>query len=269
MDWFMHRFQRVLYLALVLAVICVPLKASIPQFSARTMDGDSISDDSLRGRVVLLQFWTTWCPVCRRDQAAVNDLVRRYGDRGLTVLAIDVGEPENVVRDYLAANPRSCPVVLNSAVNLASKFGVHGYPTYIALDAQGKVAGTQSGSGGEASLLRLLARAGLTSRPGMAKTEARSQRSDDGPLMISIPAGSASVAPSKPRAKTIFILANGERLESDEYTIDSSGIVVTADGKKRNIALSELNVNATKAANKERGIELAIPANRSEIVLSF
>jgi hypothetical protein len=58
-------------------------------------------------------------------------------------------------------------------------------------------------------------------------------------------------------------------LESDEYTIDSSGIVVTADGKKRNIALSELNVNATKAANKERGIELAIPANRSEIVLSF
>lgn len=264
----MHRFQRVLYLALAFAFICVPLRAELPQFSARTLDGDFISDDSLRGRVVLLQFWTTWCPVCRRDQAAVNDLVRRYSDRGLTVLAIDVGEPENVVRAYLAANPRSCPVVLNSTVNLAWKFGVHGYPTYIALDAQGKVVGTQSGSGGEASLLRLLARTGLTSGPGMAKTEARSRRSDDGPLMISIPAG-ASAAPQKPRQKTIFILANGERLESDDYTIDANGIVATLDGKKRNLALNELNVNATKAANKERGIELTIPANRSEIVLSF
>ena len=125
----MHRFQRVLYLALALAVICAPLRAGIPPFSARTLDGDFISDDSLRGSVVLLQFWTTWCPVCRRDQPAVNELVRRYSDRGLTVLAIDVGEPENVVRAYLAANPRSCPVVLNSTVNLASKYGIRGYPT--------------------------------------------------------------------------------------------------------------------------------------------
>jgi thiol-disulfide isomerase/thioredoxin len=264
-----RRFCRVLHLAITLALLCVPLSAAIPQFSARTLDGDFISDDSLRGRVVLLQFWTTWCPVCRRDQSAVNDLVRRYSDRGLTVLAIDVGEPENVVRAYLAANPRSCQVVLNSTVNLASKYGIRGYPTYIALDAQGKVVGTQSGSGGEASLLRLLARTGLTSGAGMAKTEARSRRSEDGPLMISIPSGPSATTPSRPRSKTIFILANGERLESDEYTIDSSGILATADGKKRNIALSALNVNATKAANKERGIELTIPEGHSEIVLSF
>jgi thiol-disulfide isomerase/thioredoxin len=253
----------------MLVVICSPLAAAIPRFSGHTLDGESISNDSLQGRVVLLQFWTTWCGYCRRDQPIIEELERRFADKGLIILAVNVGEPEEKVRAYLSASPRSCRVVLNSEVDLVSKFGARGFPYYVVLDAQGRVAGKMAGSGGEAALLDMLARAGMTSGTKTSGSDrVRTLRASGGPMIIDVPSG-LSTAPLKPRAKTVFVLANGERVESDEYTIDSNGIVVTTDGKKRTIALTELNTIATKAANKERGIDLMIPANRGEIVLSF
>ena len=259
-----------LILHFVLAVVlCTPLIGQIPKFSSRTLDGESISDSSLSGRVVLVQFWTTWCPWCRQDQPFVDDLENRFADKGLVVLAVNVGESEDIVRANLAARPRSCHVVLNSTVNLASRLGARGYPTYVVLDANGRVIARASGSRDESWFLQAFAKAGLPTR-GSNSTVTRSQgpRDKSGPLMISIPSGPAS-APPKPRAKTIFIFATGEKLESDEYTIDSTAVSVTTNGKKRTIPLTDLDMTATKAANKQRGITLAIPDTPNQLVLSF
>jgi thiol-disulfide isomerase/thioredoxin len=263
------RSRRVSYLALMLLVFCATVYAEIPRFSARTLDGEFITNDSLQGRVVLVQFWATWCGYCRRDQPIVDDLESRFAEQGLIVLAVNVGQPEAVVRAYLAQSPRSSHVVMDSDVHLARRYGGHGFPSYVLFNEQGKVVGSRIGSQEESELLALLARAGLSSRSRSRSSGARAISSrGDKPMMMSVPSG-PSTAPAKPRQNTVFVLANGERLESDEYTIDSSGVNVMIDGKKRSIALSALNVDATKAANKERGIELAIPANRGEIVLSF
>src|SRR5215831_13707239 len=79
-----------------------------PQFAVNSMDGRTISNSSLRGNVVLLQFWTTWCPICRRDQPAVEAVQSAFAGDGLVVVAINDGESEAVVRQYLLKSPRSC-----------------------------------------------------------------------------------------------------------------------------------------------------------------
>jgi hypothetical protein len=69
--------------------------------------------------------------------------------------------------------------------------------------------------------------------------------------------------------KTIFVLANGERLESDEYTMEAGTLHVKVGSEQRVIALSALDVKATVALNRQRGIDLKIPQSRNEVSVSF
>lgn len=83
-----------------------------PRFFAKTMDGEKFSNDSVKGKVVLLQFWATWCQYCRREQPIVDDIDHEFAAKGLVVLAVDVGESKKKVKQYLASTPRTCKVVL-------------------------------------------------------------------------------------------------------------------------------------------------------------
>jgi thiol-disulfide isomerase/thioredoxin len=266
--------SRVLHGLLALMVLCALARADTggpaPQFTAQTLDGETFTNASLSGRVTLLQFWATWCPVCRNDEPAVDNIERTFAGKGLIVLAVDVGESEETVRTYLQANPRSCRVVVNDARSLAARFGVHGYPYYVLIDSQGKIAGIQNGSGGEASLQYLVSRAGLTLRAGTS--EAGYQR--PGPLPVIgrstvIDVGGQSTVPQKPGPKTIFVFANGERLEANHYTLDTILLHVMVGGQQRTIALRALNIRATLAANRQRGVNLKIPQTRSEFFVTF
>ena len=264
---------RILLGLLSLIVLCALVSADTrgpaPQFTVQTLDGETFTNASIRGRVTLLDFWATWCPVCRSDQAAVDDIERRFADQGLIVLAVDVGESEATVRAYLQGNPRSCRVVVNDGRSLAARFGVHGYPHYVLIDGDGNIAGTQSGGGGEASLQYLVSRAGLRS----GGSEPRHQTSASSTVigrstLIEVPGG-ASTPPSRPAPKTIFVFANGERLEADHYTLDRNLLHVVVRGQQRTIAINTLDIKTTLAVNRERGIDLKIPQSRSEVFVTF
>lgn len=88
------------------------------------------------------------------------------------------------------------------------------------------------------------------------------------PKVIELPSTAGSAA-SKPLPPAIFILTNGERLEAQNYLLTHDKLNVTVDRQQRTIPVSMLNINATIAANRERGINLRIPADRNEISLSF
>ena len=132
-----------------------------PRFNAKTTAGEKFTNDSLKGHVVLLQFWTTWCPYCRREQPMVDDLDKEFRDQGLVVLAVDVNESKKKVKQYLEQNPRACRIVLTDDTNLAAMFAARSYPIYVVIDRNGDVVGTQHGAGGERALRSMLARAGL------------------------------------------------------------------------------------------------------------
>jgi thiol-disulfide isomerase/thioredoxin len=132
-----------------------------PSFNAKTLGGERITNDTVKGKVVLIQFWTTWCRYCRRDQPAVDEFAGKYADAGLVVIAVNVGEPRKKVLDYLKTSPRQAKIVLMEDTNLGAVFNARGFPYYIAIDAKGRVAGVQPGSGGREMLRELIGRAGL------------------------------------------------------------------------------------------------------------
>lgn len=137
-----------------------------PRFNARTTAGESFNNDSLKGKVVLLQFWTTWCPYCREEQAIVDDIDKEFAPKSVVVLAVNVGESKKTVKKYLESTPRSCRIVLTDDTNLAAMFAAKSYPIYVVIDRDGNIAGEQRGAGGERALRYLLKKAGLeTDKP--------------------------------------------------------------------------------------------------------
>ena len=156
---------------LLLLVICLCLCLAIsglagdrepaPRFNAKTTAGEKFTNDSLKGKVVLLQFWTTWCPYCRREQPLVDSLDQEFRDKGLVVLAVDVNESKKAVKKYLQENPRSCRIVLTDDTNLAAMYAANSYPIYVVIDRDGNIVAIQHGARGERPLRSLLARAGL------------------------------------------------------------------------------------------------------------
>jgi len=156
---------RVLLLAL--AVACAATTAApreaAPQFTATTLDGQKFTNETLKGKTVLLQFWTTWAKYCREDQSAVDAILREYSGRGLVVLAVNVGESREKVKAYLKQSPRASKIVLSADTTLAAAFAADSFPRYVLIDKEGRVAGIQDGAGGEDSLRQFLRKAGLES----------------------------------------------------------------------------------------------------------
>jgi thiol-disulfide isomerase/thioredoxin len=135
-----------------------------PRFRARTTSGDQFNNASVKGKVVLFEFWTTWCKYCEGEASLVDDVAKEFSDKGLIVLAVDVLEPDQRVKKYLIDHPRSVPIVLTKDTNLAAMYNAQSYPIYVVIDRDGNIAAEQKGAAGETGLRRMLKRAGLESK---------------------------------------------------------------------------------------------------------
>jgi cytochrome c biogenesis protein CcmG/thiol:disulfide interchange protein DsbE len=246
---------------------------SAPQFSFRSLDGQTYSNSSLSGNIVLLQFWATWCPYCKRDQAAVDAIQSEYSGRGVVVVAVDVGEDESIVREYLQKNPRACSVALDERNAVAGRFIMGGVPHYVVIDRSGNIVASRSGAAGEQGLRYMLSRAEQPSpKPGRTQTADRgappSAGSGPSPQWTFV-SGGQSFLPKKPIPKTIFVLTNGEQLESDHYVIGGGFVDVTVAGEQRHIALASLDTKKTIALNHQHGVDLKLPTGKNEVFLGF
>ncbi len=136
-------------------------KEAAPRFNATATTGEKFNNDSLKGKVVLLEFWTTWCGYCEQELPYVERLNEEFGSKGLVVLAVNVGESKKTVKKYLDQHPRKTRIVLTDDTNLAAMFAAKVYPIYVVIDRDGNVAGKQDGAGGERALRSLVGDGGL------------------------------------------------------------------------------------------------------------
>jgi thiol-disulfide isomerase/thioredoxin len=134
-----------------------------PRFRARTTTGEQFNNQSTKGKVVLFEFWTTWCKYCEQEAQLVDDIAKEFKSKDLVVLAVDVLEPDQTVKKYLAEHPRSVPIVLTKDTNLAAMYNAQVYPIYVVIDREGNIAAEQRGAAGERGLRRMLRRAGVDS----------------------------------------------------------------------------------------------------------
>src|ERR1700730_17260640 len=109
-----------------------------PRFHAKTLAGEQFSNESTKGKVVLFQFWTTWCNYCKSEEGLVNDLTAEFTGKGLVVIAVDVAESKKVVQQYLKDHPRKCHIVMTGDTNLAAMYAANRYPIYVAVDRDGE-----------------------------------------------------------------------------------------------------------------------------------
>jgi thiol-disulfide isomerase/thioredoxin len=155
---------------LVFVLLAAPLfggsddRGPAPRFHAKTLEGEQFTNASVKGKVVLFQFWTTWCPYCKSEEALVNDITAEFADKGLIVLAVDVAESKKKVLQYLKEHPRKCGIVLTDDTNLAAMYAANSYPIYVVIDRDGNVSDEQRGASGERAIRRMLERAGLESK---------------------------------------------------------------------------------------------------------
>ena len=120
-----------------------------PRFRAKTTAGDQFNNASIKGKVVLFEFWTTWCKYCEEEASMVDDVAKEFSGKGLVVLAVDVLEPKKKVQKYLIEHPRAVPIVLTEETNLAAMYNAQSYPIYVVIDRDGNIAGEQRGAAGE------------------------------------------------------------------------------------------------------------------------
>jgi thiol-disulfide isomerase/thioredoxin len=132
-----------------------------PRFRAKTTTGEQFNNESIKGKIVLFEFWTTWCKYCEAEASMVDSIANEFKSKDLIVLAVDVLEPDQKVKKYLAEHPRSVPIVLTRDTNLAAMYNAQVYPIYVVIDRDGNIAGEQRGSAGDRGLRRMLKRAGL------------------------------------------------------------------------------------------------------------
>jgi len=117
-----------------------------PDFTGRTPLGQAISLGDLRGQVVVVTFWATWCPTCREDMAALENVNRSLGGERLAVLAVNVRERSTVVRDYVDTLGLTFPVLVDSRGEIQAAYGVIGVPTTFVIARDGRAVARAIGS---------------------------------------------------------------------------------------------------------------------------
>jgi peroxiredoxin len=114
-------------------------KAPAAGFSLKLVDGRTVTLDALRGSVVFLNFWATWCPPCRGEMPSMEVLYRRFHDQGLEFIAVDIMENDKIVSAFLSDNSLSFPAALDSNGRVSNSYGVQAIPATFIIDRDGKI----------------------------------------------------------------------------------------------------------------------------------
>lgn len=117
-----------------------------PEFAATDLKGNKVTLANLRGKVVMLNFWATWCPYCRAEMPDMQRLQDAYRSRGLEVVALDVGEDAGTVWDYVSSKGFTFSVWLDLDGSISQAYAVPGYPTSYFIDRQGVIRSVQVGA---------------------------------------------------------------------------------------------------------------------------
>ena len=112
--------------------------------------------DDARGKVVILHFWAGGCSSCREEMPAMESLFNRYSKKGLTILAVNVGQHKEAVRTFVAGMKVSYPVFLDLDTKAAHQYEVVGVPKTFILDRNGQIRYKIVGSASVESLNKLV-----------------------------------------------------------------------------------------------------------------
>jgi len=119
-----------------------------PDFQLQSLDGQTVSLSSLRGRPVMLNFWATWCGPCRAEMPYIQGVFEdeEWTQQGLVILAINVGEASSEAKEFMEDNGLSFHVLLDTDTSVAEDYNIRGIPATFFIDKNGIIKDKKVGS---------------------------------------------------------------------------------------------------------------------------
>ena len=128
-------------------------------FRLKTLEGRPLGPKDFPGKVVVIDFWATWCGPCRIQAQVLEPIYREYGKKGVQFLAANVGEEAPTVRAFLKDRPIPYTVLLDPE-DVADQLGIYALPTVMVIDKTGHVSYFEPGLSDGVTIRRALAQAG-------------------------------------------------------------------------------------------------------------
>jgi len=112
-----------------------------PDFSLETPGGDEITLSDLLGYPVIINFWASWCPPCRAEMPAFQQVYEEYQDRGLTIAAVNATNQDSIsdAVDFAATNHLTFPILLDISGSASRSYNLHSLPTTVFVDSEGVI----------------------------------------------------------------------------------------------------------------------------------
>ncbi|WP_456375856.1 TlpA family protein disulfide reductase, partial [Thiolapillus sp.] len=113
-------------------------RPAVPDFNLKDVDGNNYRFSDLKGKVVIVNFWATWCPPCRAEMPSMQRAWEQLREEGILMLAIDVGEDEDAIFEFTASYPVEFPILLDTESSVSESWEVKGLPTTFVIDQWGR-----------------------------------------------------------------------------------------------------------------------------------
>ena len=147
----MKRFKKIVLL--VVYIVSVSSQGAIGQeslhevtghptaadFSLLDLDDNTHTLSAYRGKVVIVNFWATWCPPCRFELPAMEKAYQKLRKEGVVMLGINVGEDADVIFSFTTDYPVTFPLLMDSDSKVTQAYPVVGLPTTFVIDPQGRI----------------------------------------------------------------------------------------------------------------------------------
>lgn len=120
--------------------------APAPRFELKNLEGKPVKLADFQGKVVLLNFWATWCVPCRQEIPGFVALQQQYGDKGLVIIGVSLDEQGvDVVKKFAKQFEVTYPVVMGNEKLIADYGNIEAVPTTFVIDREGRIAGRHVG----------------------------------------------------------------------------------------------------------------------------
>ena len=130
-----------------MGVVAPKISKPAPEFSSKNIKGETVQLSDFKGKVVLLNFWATWCGACKEEMASMQSLYSSLRGDGVEVIAVSIDRwNEDRVQEFSEANHLTFPVLLDQNQKIRRQYHVMGLPTSYLIDREGKIRGYASGA---------------------------------------------------------------------------------------------------------------------------
>jgi peroxiredoxin len=116
------------------------------EITLRDIHGDRVRLSDFRGKIVFLNFWTTWCPTCRHEMSAMEKLHQKLKDNDFAMVTVNIQEPASIVKAFYRENKLTFTTLLDLTGEVSAEFNIQAIPSTFILDKTGRIIGGALGA---------------------------------------------------------------------------------------------------------------------------